>query len=123
MPGTGQRINKDIPALKMLLGAELIYVDFRRNADGQDRLPGKCGSGDAASERIASGSMKVHLYGTVAVVNRVYRENGRKNGEPYMLPERFTDTWARRNDRWICVASHSTLTSSQENLLRLTSHR
>jgi len=62
-------------------------------------------------ERIVSESMNVRLYGTVSVVNGVYRENGRKNGEPYMLPERFTDTWVRRNDSWFCVASHSTLTS------------
>ena len=34
-----------------------------------------------------------------------------------------TDTCARPNDRWIYVASHSTLTSPQENLLRLASHR
>jgi hypothetical protein len=62
-------------------------------------------------ERIVSESMKVHLYGTVAVVNGVYRENGTKNEKPYMLRERFTDTWVRRNDSWICGASHSRLTS------------
>ena len=102
---------KDIPALKMLLGPDLVYVDF----DG--KLMDKAGylasvqSQTLQPERIVSESVNVHLYGAVAVVNGVYRENGSKNGKPYMLRERFTDTWVRQNDSWICVASHSTLTT------------
>jgi uncharacterized protein DUF4440 len=60
--------------------------------------------------QIVSESMHVHLYGTVAVVNGVYRETGLKNGKPYQLRERFTDTWIRLGNSWQCVASHSTLT-------------
>jgi hypothetical protein len=55
--------------------------------------------------------MNVNLYEGVAVVNGIYRESGEKNGKPYMLRERFTDTWLRREDKWICVASQSTLIS------------
>jgi hypothetical protein len=60
--------------------------------------------------RIVSESMQVHLYSAVAVVSGVYRENGLKNGKPYLLRERFTDTWVRQGESWMCVASHSTLT-------------
>ncbi len=53
--------------------------------------------------RIVNESATVHLYGAVAVVNGVCRESGIKNGRPYALRERFTDTWVRRSDSWVCV--------------------
>jgi hypothetical protein len=59
--------------------------------------------------RIVNESTNVRFYGPVAVVNGVCRENGTKNGRPYTLRERFTDTWIRRGDSWVCVASESTL--------------
>jgi hypothetical protein len=62
-------------------------------------------------ERIVSESMNVHLYGAAAVVEGIYRETGEKNGKPYTLRERFSDTWILRNENWECVASHSTLIS------------
>jgi len=60
-------------------------------------------------ERSVSEAMNVHLYGAAAVVEGIYRETGEKNGKPYTLRERFSDTWIRRNESWECVASHSTL--------------
>lgn len=62
-------------------------------------------------ERIVNESMSVHLYGTVAVVSGVCRENGVRKGKPYSVRMRFTDTWIRRGESWICVASQSMLTS------------
>jgi len=62
-------------------------------------------------ERIVSEAMNVHIYGMVAVVNGVYRENGVKNGKPYLLRERFIDTWVHRGETWVCMASGSTLIS------------
>jgi hypothetical protein len=60
-------------------------------------------------ERIVNESMKVHIYGAVAVVNGVCRESGVRDGKPYAFRERFTDTWIRRSESWVCVASQSTL--------------
>jgi ketosteroid isomerase-like protein len=102
---------KDIPALKMLLGPDLIYVDFDGKLMDKASYLASVQSQTLQPERIVSESMNVHLYGAVAVVNGVYRENGAKNGKPYTLRERFTDTWVRQQDSWICVASHSTLTN------------
>lgn len=100
---------KDIAALKMLLGPELVYVDFDGTLMDKTAYVASVQSQTLHPEKIVSESMNVHLYGTVAVVNGVYRESGEKNGKPYMLRERFTDTWIRQSDSWVCVASHSTL--------------
>jgi ketosteroid isomerase-like protein len=100
---------KDIAALKMLLGPELVYVDFDGTLMDKSAYVASIQSQTLHPEKIVSESMNVHLYGTVAVVNGVYRESGAKNGKPYVLRERFTDTWIRQSDSWVCVASHSTL--------------
>jgi hypothetical protein len=60
-------------------------------------------------QRVVNESVNVRLYGAAAVVTGVYRENGEKDGKPYVLRERFTDTWVRRGASWMCVASDSTL--------------
>lgn len=102
---------KDVRALNMLLGADLVYVDFDGKLMDKAAYLASVRSETLQPERIVSESMNVHLYGAVVVVNGVYRENGIKNKKPYVLRERFTDTWIRQRESWICVASHSTLTN------------
>ena len=102
---------KDAAALKMLLSSDLVYVDFDGKLMDSTAYLASVKSQAIHPERIASESMNVHLYGAVAVVNGMYRESGTKNGKSYTLRERFTDTWIRQNDSWVCVASQSTLAS------------
>ncbi len=100
---------KDTVALKLLLGPELIYVDYDGTLMDKQQYLASVQSQLVWPERIVSESMNVHLYGVAAVVEGIYRETGEKNGKPYTLRERFSDTWIRRNESWECVASHSTL--------------
>ena len=99
---------KDVAALKMLLAPELVYVDYDGKLLDKVQYLASVQSPTVLPQRIVSESMNVHLYGAVAVVSGVYRETGEKNGKPYMLRERFTDTWVLRSESWMCVASHST---------------
>ncbi len=100
---------KDKAALEMLLGADLVYVDYDGKMMNRAQYLTNVQSQLAQPVRIVSESMSVHLYGAAAVVSGVYRESGTKNGKPYLLRERFVDTWARRGESWVCVASDSTL--------------
>ncbi len=100
---------KDTVALDMLLGTELVYVDYDGKLMDKATYLASVQSSALHPTRIVSEFMKVHLYGTAAVVSGEYRENGLRDGKPYLLRERFTDTWVRGSDRWACVASHSTL--------------
>jgi len=75
---------------------------------------------NAATERIVSESMNVHLYGAVAVVNGVYRENGAKNGKPYTLRERFTDTWSVSRivgSAWLALDIDQRIKLSRDSLI------
>ncbi|MGB7603496.1 MAG: nuclear transport factor 2 family protein [Candidatus Sulfotelmatobacter sp.] len=100
---------KDTVALKLLLGTELVYVDYDGTLMDKQQYLASVQSQTMQPERIVSESMNVHLYGAAAVVEGIYRETGERNGKPYTLHERFSDTWIRRNESWECVASHSTL--------------
>ncbi len=100
---------KDAGALKVLLGAEMVFVDYNGKMMDRAEYLASVQSPSLHPERIVTESMKVHSYGAVAVVNGVYREAGVKSGKAYALRERFTDTWVRRGDNWVCVASQSTL--------------
>jgi ketosteroid isomerase-like protein len=101
---------KDRIALDMLIGPELVYVDYDGKLMDRAEYLASVQSAELHPERIVNEAMNVHIYGAAAVVNGVYRENGTKNGKPYSLRERFTDTWLRHGESWVCVASHSTLT-------------
>jgi ketosteroid isomerase-like protein len=100
---------KDADALKILLAPDLTYVDYDGTLMDKAEYLASVQSPSLEPVRIVNESTNVHLYGTVAVVNGVCRENGVKNRKPYTLRERFTDTWVRRGDNWVCVASESTL--------------
>jgi len=100
---------KDEAALKLLLGPDLVYVDYDGTIMDKTVYLASVRSQTLHAARIVSEAMKVNIYGGVAVVNGVYRENGLKNGKPYSLRERFTDTWVLQHQTWVCVASQSTL--------------
>jgi ketosteroid isomerase-like protein len=100
---------KDADALKILLAPDLTYVEYDGTLMDKAEYLASVQSPSLEPVRIVNESTNVHLYGTVAVVNGVCRENGVKNRKPYTLRERFTDTWVRRGDNWVCVASESTL--------------
>jgi ketosteroid isomerase-like protein len=100
---------KDAHALEMLLAPDLVYVEYDGTLMNKAEYLASVRSPSLHPVRIVNESTNVRLYGAVAVVNGVCRENGVKNGKPYTLHERFTDTWIRRGDNWMCVASESTL--------------
>jgi ketosteroid isomerase-like protein len=100
---------KDLAALRLLLGTELVYVDYDGKLMDKAEYMASVKAPSLHPTRIVSESMSVHLYGAAAMVNGVYRENGLRDRKPYSLRERFTDFWVHRSDTWVCVASHSTL--------------
>ncbi|HJR74761.1 MAG TPA: nuclear transport factor 2 family protein [Luteimonas sp.] len=50
---------------------------------------------------------KVRLYGDAAVTTGITRVEGQADGKPYKLDFQFTDTYVRKPDGWVMVASHA----------------
>jgi hypothetical protein len=100
---------KDRGALNMLLAPELLYIDYDGTLMDREAYLASVQSPSINAARISSESMDARMFSAAAVVSGVYREEGTKDGKPYLLRERFTDIWIRRKESWVCVSSQSTL--------------
>lgn len=100
---------KDTRALGMLFADTFSYIDYDGSIMNKTQYLASAQSRWVMPTRILNESVAAHIYGQTAVVTGVYRETGTKGGKPYLLRERFTDTWIRLGNSWQCVASQSTL--------------
>lgn len=55
---------------------------------------------------------QVRLYGDCAVVVGITRVEGKADGKPYSLDFKFTDTYVRKPEGWVMVASHASRLSA-----------
>lgn len=100
---------KDAAALRMLLAPDLLYVDYDGSLLNKAQYLVSVQVPSVHPAHIVNEAMTVHFYGNVAVVSGLCRENGTRNGKAYSVLVRFTDTWIRRSESWVCIASQSTL--------------
>lgn len=98
---------RDMRALRLLLGADLIYVDYDSKLLTREQYIRRLEASDPA--QVKSDLMQVRFYGSTAIVTGLYVERGTQNGKPYVLRKRFTDTWVEQGASWVCVASQATL--------------
>ena len=59
-------------------------------------------------QQVSPESMNVHVFGDTAIATGVFRAKGTEGGKPYVRRERFVDTWIRKADKWVCVATNAT---------------
>jgi ketosteroid isomerase-like protein len=96
-------------ALQGLLADGLVYIDYDGKILNKGQYLANVQNPELHPAHVVSESMRAHAYGDSVVVTGIYREKGMKNGQPYILRERFVDTWIQQNGAWICVSSQSTL--------------
>jgi ketosteroid isomerase-like protein len=53
-------------------------------------------------------SIKVRMFGNVAIATGVFRESGFESGKAFVRRNRFVDTWIQNGDSWECVAASAT---------------
>ena len=59
------------------------------------------------ADTVANENVKVQMYDKAAVVTGTYHAKGTNKGKAFDHWGRFTDTWIYHNNRWQCVASHT----------------
>jgi ketosteroid isomerase-like protein len=104
---------KDLKALDPLLAEGLIYINNEGTEMNKAQYLASVSAPERRFEHVESELMRVQLFGQIALVVGVYHEKGVRNGKPYAHNGRFIDTWIRRGDGWMCVASQSTLMSDK----------
>jgi ketosteroid isomerase-like protein len=63
-------------------------------------------SGATKYDAFTVGDLKVHVYGDAAVVTGKTSIKGKEAGKAVDEEARFTDTWVKRDGRWLCAATH-----------------
>jgi len=99
--------HNDIKALGVLLAPTFVYTDAEGSFMDKQQLIASIHA--SRSSQIVNEGMKAESYGDAIVVTGSYREQGTENGKAYTHRGRFTDTWVKKDDQWLCVASQETL--------------
>ncbi|MBZ5722562.1 MAG: nuclear transport factor 2 family protein [Acidobacteriia bacterium] len=103
------QVGRDANALANMIGDKFVNTEW----DGEVSERGKflADIADPAFKPTVLNiqDVKVNLFHDTAVVTGIYRTKGTYQGKPYDHVGRFTDTWVYDNDKWQCVASHTSL--------------
>ena len=102
-------MKQEIGAVDNLVADTLAYTDYDGTFMHKKEYMKWIVEPDQKADHLFDEGMNVQVYGNAAVVTGIYRESGTNKGKPYTIRSRYTDTWIKRNNTWLCVASHSTL--------------
>jgi len=101
-------IRRDATVFGRLLADGFIYTEDDRTV-GRDDLLRDIVAGPDTVEVAHNEEMRVHRFGSTAVVTGWLVVRGRGASGPFDRRYRFTDTWLRRGGRWQIVAAHDYL--------------
>jgi len=98
----------DAAALEKLLVPDYVYTNQDAEMASRAEMVAGMKSGTTKYDTFTVGDMKVHVYGDAAVVTGKGHIKGTENGKPIDEQIRFTDTWVKRDGRWVCAATQVT---------------
>jgi ketosteroid isomerase-like protein len=104
------QIHRDGQALDSLVSDEFVYTDTDGTVLKKAKFIEDIKDPAGQMTFLANDNVEVFLYPGVAVVVGAYHAKGKWQGRAYDHYGRFTDTWIRVGDQWMCVASHTNLT-------------
>jgi ketosteroid isomerase-like protein len=96
-------VRRDGATFRRLLADGFVYSENDRTSTREEVLR------DIGAETVTAAhneDMRVHRFGTTAVVTGWLVVRGHGPGGPFDRRYRFTDTWVRRNGSWQIVAAH-----------------
>ena len=99
---------KDIGALSKLFAPNMIYVDHEGTLQTRDQFFNSVKNDSSPLEQLVTEDVITRSFGDSIVVTGIYRGKSTKNGKTTVIRGRFTDTWAKINGNWQCVASSAT---------------
>ena len=104
-------VTHDARALNMLIAENFAYTDSDGTFMDKQQWLAHVSKGTDEYEDLGNSAMKVHVFGTAAVVTGIYHEKIKVHGKMVARSGRFTDTWVQEQRVWKCVASQATLLS------------
>jgi ketosteroid isomerase-like protein len=103
------QIAHDAHAMEQMLDSDFVLTDY--DGSVQDRAQFLASIRDKSNQLTVevSQDMKLYRHGDTVVVIGATHEKGTLKGKPYEHHGRFTDTWIKRDYRWLCIASRLAL--------------
>jgi ketosteroid isomerase-like protein len=105
------QLNHDADAMGKLLDEDFVFTDYDGTVMSKEQFLETIRDKSYQLTVEASENMKLHRHGDTVVVIGATHEKGTYKGKPYQHQGRFTDTWMKKNGRWLCIASQLSLIS------------
>ncbi|PYV74414.1 MAG: hypothetical protein DMG97_08810 [Acidobacteria bacterium] len=99
----------DSKALHDLLDDSLIYIRYDGSLWDKTQYLTSLKDTSSRVDQAINENMNAHVFNDAVLVTGIYRIKGVEKAKPYSRRERFIDTWVRRGNTWICVATQVTL--------------
>jgi ketosteroid isomerase-like protein len=104
--GDAAGLKKNLDASFTLTSSRGEVTDLRQNLD-------EVGRREPHYEVFRNHDQNVRLYGDAAIVTGITTVKGTSDGKPFAADFQFTDTYVRRNARWLLAASHASRLQGQ----------
>jgi ketosteroid isomerase-like protein len=100
------QLNHDAVAMEKMLDEDFVLTDYDGSLLSKSQFLESIKDPSIKLTLEMSEGMKLHQHGVTVVITGATRERGTQNGKPFAHNGRFTDTWIKKDGRWLCVASH-----------------
>ncbi len=100
--------SKDVNALSKLFAPNMTYIDSDGSMRTREQFLAHVKSATDTPDQLVTEDVVTRAFGDCIVVTGVYRGKWTKSGKTTVLRGRFTDTWAKIDGNWQCVASQAT---------------
>ena len=100
-------VRGDAATLDRLLADEFAFVGGPDKTQYLASMRSK--SPDSSIESAVSRDVQVQVYGNTAIVTGLDTITGKNKGQPYTNRWLYMDVWIRRDGRWQCVKTYSSL--------------
>ena len=95
-------------ALRQALTADFTLVDSRGNVTNLEQNLAEVAAREPYYDEFRNDSQRVRMQGQdTALIVGVTHVRGKAGGEAFAADFRYTDTWIRRDGRWLLAASHA----------------
>jgi len=98
----------DTKALDSILDDSIVLINDDGSIQSKKEFLASVKATNAQEQQVAPEFLKVEVHGEVAVATGILRVKGVENGKSYSRRERFVDTWLRKGDGWVCIATDAT---------------
>lgn len=98
----------DAAFLRDALTADFTLVDSHGNVTGVEQNLAEVAAREPYYDEFRNDGQSVRMYGEdTALIVGVTHIRGKAGGEAFAADFRYTDTWIRRDGRWLLAASHA----------------